>query len=106
MLLSDCIEGFKVDCELRRLSKRTIKGYINNNLLFSNFLKSEFQIEDVEKIKSSHIKAYALFLSKTDHKPTYINGILKFIRALFKYCSGEEIIEMACLTSPLMNLKK
>ena len=92
MLLSDCIEEFQVDCELRRLSKRTIKGYVNNNLLFATYLKNEFDIEDVEQVKPPHIKQYALYLSKTDHKPTYINGILKCIRAFFKYCTSEELI--------------
>ena len=92
MLLTDCIEEFRVDCELRRLSTRTIKGYVNNNIMFATYLKNEFGIEDAEQVKPPHIKQYVLYLSKTDHKPTYINGILKCIRAFFKYCTNEELI--------------
>lgn len=93
MRIKDCIYEFRVDCELRRLTQRTIKGYVNNNLQFAKYLENEFQIDSIEKVKSVHIKNYVLFLTKTDRKPTYINGILKCVRAFFKYCYGEEFIE-------------
>ncbi len=32
MLAKDCLEELAVECELRRLTKRTIKGYYNNNI--------------------------------------------------------------------------
>ena len=89
----DCIDEFRVDCQLRRLSQRTIKGYINNNLQFSEYLENEFEIDSIEQVKPAHIKNYVLFLTQTDRKPTYINGILKCIRAFFKYCYNEEFIE-------------
>lgn len=70
MLYTDCVEEFRIDCELRNLSERTIKGYVNNNLLFANYLKNEFSIEDIESVRSTHIRHYAMFMSRTDHKPT------------------------------------
>lgn len=30
MRITDCVHDFKIDCELRRLTPRTIKGYVNN----------------------------------------------------------------------------
>ena len=30
MLMKHCLQEFKLDCQLRRLSDRTIKGYYNN----------------------------------------------------------------------------
>ena len=93
MLITDCIAEFRIDCELRRLSGRTIKGYVNNNLLFATYLKNEFNVVDIEKVRSTHIKQYSLFLSQTDHKPTYINGILKCLRAFFGYCLNEDLID-------------
>ena len=92
MLLVDAVYEFKVECELRRLSKRTIKGYVNNNLQLAEYLKNEFGFEEIEKVKPQHIKSYVLYLNKTGHRPTYINGLLKCFRALFKYCYNEEII--------------
>lgn len=44
-------------------------------------MQNEYQIEVIEEVKQSHIKQYVLYLIKTKHKPTYINGILKCIRA-------------------------
>ena len=34
MLAKHCLEEFKLDCQLRRLTDRTIKGYYNNTLNF------------------------------------------------------------------------
>ena len=39
MLLEDLLKEFVFDCEIRKLSKRTIKSYINNNQRFLNFIK-------------------------------------------------------------------
>ena len=93
MRITDCVHDFKIDCELRRLTPRTIKGYVNNNLQFAEYLQNEYQIEEIEEVKQSHIKQYVLYLTKTGHKATYINGILKCLRAFFKYCYAEEFIE-------------
>ena len=93
MLITDCVHEFKVDCELRRLTPKTIKGYVNNNLQFAEYLQNEYQIEDIEEVKQAHIKQYVLYLTKAKHKPTYINGILKCIRAFFKYCYNEELVD-------------
>lgn len=93
MLITDCVHEFKVECELRRLTPKTIKGYVNNNLQFAEYLQNEYQIEEIEEVKQAHIKQYVLYLTKTKHKPTYINGILKCIRAFFKYCYNEELVD-------------
>ena len=34
LLAKHCLEEFKLDCQLRRLTDRTIKGYYNNTLIF------------------------------------------------------------------------
>ena len=92
MLARECAEEFQVECQLRRLSKRTIKGYINNTLLFLNFVEKQFQLTDVEAIKAAHIKQYVAYLISKDLTPSYINGILKCLRAFFKYVKNEGYI--------------
>ena len=62
MRITDCVHDFKIDCELRRLTPRTIKGYVNNNLQFAEYLQNEYQIEEIEEVKQSHIKQYVLYL--------------------------------------------
>ena len=39
MLAKDTLEEFKLECELRRLTPRTIKGYYNSTLLFLTWLE-------------------------------------------------------------------
>ena len=92
MLAMDCLQEFKLECELRKLTPRTIKGYYNNNALFLTYCHSEDGIERIEEVRPPHIRKYVMFLIGTKHKPTYINGILKCIRAFFKYCNEQEYI--------------
>lgn len=93
MQLDDILKEFVFDCEVKNFSKRTLKSYRNSNALFHNYLNHEFKITKLEQIKSIHIKRYFKFLMKKGLKPTYANGVLKTIRAFFRYCLDEEYIE-------------
>ena len=46
MLAKDCLEEFKVECDLRRLSPRTIRSYYNSTALFLSYLDKHLQIRD------------------------------------------------------------
>ncbi|RXM70329.1 tyrosine-type recombinase/integrase [Clostridium tetani] len=93
MKLNDILKEFVFDCEVKNYSKRTIKSYRNNNLLFFNYLKQEFKINELEEVKPIHVKKYFKFLLQKGCKPTYANGVLKTLRAFFRYCLEEEYIE-------------
>lgn len=41
MLARDCLEEFKVECDLRRLSPRTTKSYYNSTPIFLNAHQSQ-----------------------------------------------------------------
>jgi len=92
MLAKECAEEFRLECELRRLSKRTSKGYINNTMLFLNFVEKQCGMDEIETIKAVHNKQYVSYLISKDLTPSYINGILKCLRAFFKYVKNEEYI--------------
>ena len=89
MFARDCLEEFKVECDLRRLSPRTTKGYYNNTALFLNYLEKHIGLTDLEAIKTPHIKKYMQYLIGKGLSPSYINGILKSLRAYFKYALSE-----------------
>lgn len=93
MLARECLEEFKVECDLRRLSPRTIKGYYNNTALFLNFLEKHGSVTALESIRPQHIKKYLQYLLGKKLSPSYINGILKCLRAYFKYADGEGYLE-------------
>ena len=62
MLAKDTLEEFKLECELRRLTPRTIKGYYNSTLLFLNWLERQQEIKELEAIRPQHIKQYIQYL--------------------------------------------
>lgn len=92
MYSKDIVKEFIYECELRKLSKRTIKGYRNNNLQFMNYVESQNNITELEEINHLHIKEYFRYLMEKGLTEIYINGILKCLRAFFKYCMQEGYI--------------
>ena len=92
MLARECLEEFRVECDLRRLSKRTNKWYYNSTALFLTYLENHGYATMLESIGAPHIKKYLQYLIERKLSATYINGILKCIRAFFKYAYGEGYI--------------
>ncbi|MCB2295412.1 hypothetical protein LGK95_18170 [Clostridium algoriphilum] len=41
MLINDELKEFIFDCEIRKISPRTLKRYINNNQRFFNYVEHE-----------------------------------------------------------------
>lgn len=89
MLARECLQEFKADCELRRISKRTVKGYYNNNARCLTYLEAEFGIKELEEIYAPHLKSYFQYLIGRGLSASYGNGILKSVRAFFKYADAE-----------------
>lgn len=94
MLLKDLLKEFILELEIRNYSIRTLKSYKNNNLLMFTYLEKEFEVVEVEEVKTPHIKGYIKFLERQGRKTSYINGIIKCFRAFFKYLIDEEIISL------------
>lgn len=92
MLAKDCLAEFKMECDLRRLSSRTTKGYYNNTALFLTYLENHLEVTELEEIRTPHIKKYLQYLIEKKLSPSYINGILKSLRAFFKFAQDEEYI--------------
>lgn len=92
MLAKECLTEFKLDCTLRRLTPRTVSGYYNTNKLCLDFLEDEFGLKELKLIKPTHLKVYFQKLIHKGLKPSYINGVLKAMRAFFKYAVEEGYI--------------
>ncbi|MEK3934083.1 hypothetical protein MKY41_02085 [Sporosarcina sp. FSL W7-1349] len=56
MLLVDVLKGFIYDIESNNYSHRAIRGY-RNKLSFFRFIATDFEIEEVEDVRSIHIES-------------------------------------------------
>ena len=92
MLARDCLEEFKVECGLRRLSFRTTKGYYNNTALFLTYLETTENVTAIEAIRAPHVKKYMQYKLGNGLSASYLNGVLKSLRAFFKYVEEEGYI--------------
>ena len=92
MLAKDTLEEFQLECALRRLAPRTIKGYYNSTLLLLNRLDRQQEITEPKAIRPQHIKQYIQYLIKKQLTPSYINSILRCIRAYFRYATEDEYL--------------
>lgn len=88
----DCLDEFKLECELRRLSPRTIKGYYGNTARFLQFVYAQYGVDLIEDISGVHVKKYMLHLISKGLSPSYANGIMKGLRSYFKFAISEEYI--------------
>lgn len=66
------IEDFMEYCNLKGLSRKTMKSYEATLKLFSKFIDEEFQIMKISDIKDKHIKEYIKF-TKERGKYSYVS---------------------------------
>lgn len=100
MLLEESLKEFLFECEVRKYTPKTIRGYRNGLNFLVNYLKQEHQLINLEDIQTRHLKAFFMYQSKRGRKETYLNGLLKTFRAFFKYQMGAENIT----TNPVLKV--
>ncbi|MDD6488404.1 MAG: tyrosine-type recombinase/integrase [Clostridia bacterium] len=92
MLLKAVLNEFIYECKIRNLTPQTIKSYRNGNNLMIQWLNENRNITDIEQVKSTDLKAYIFLKFDNKAKESYINGIIKQMRAFFKYAVDNEYI--------------
>ncbi len=93
MLLEDSLREFLFECEIKKYTWKTIKGYRNGLEFLINYLKTEHGLNNIEEVQTIHLKAFFMYQSKRGRKETYLNGLLKTFRSFFKYQINEENIK-------------
>ena len=81
MKLYVTVEEFLYAKKIENQTERTLRGYKNALNLFANWLQKEWTIDELEKIRVVHLKQYVAYHLKMGHKATYVNGIIKILRA-------------------------
>lgn len=94
MKLYVIIEEFLYAKKIENQTQRTLRGYKNTLNLFASWLQNGWTIDELEKIHVVHLKQYVAYHLKQGHKATYVNGIIKILRAFFKYTNAEEYTDI------------
>ena len=77
----------------RGLSQNTIDAYRRDLTAFCDYILTLDNIDEVEKIKRSHINYYIKELHDKNYSPTSITRKLAAIRGWFRWLSANEIIK-------------
>lgn len=102
MLNQDVLKEFIFDCQMRKLSERTIKSYRNNNLALFRFIEEEYDVVELEETNHLHIKGYIQHLTSKQLSEVYINTIVRTFRAYFRYAVEEQYI----IKNPIDKIKR
>ena len=73
MLAKHCLQEFKLDCQLRRLTDQTIKGYCNNTLNFLIYPEKHHGIHHTITMEWLHVHSISLSF----HYPTLFHTFKK-----------------------------
>lgn len=103
MFLEDVYKEYLYDLEIKNYSPRTIKGYKNNNKAFLNYLKNEFDIDEIEDVTTKQIKSYLMNLKNKGLSELYINNIQKCFRSFFNFMVEEGYV--AEKRNPMLSVK-
>ncbi len=102
MLNEDALKEFIFDCQLRKLSKRTIQGYRNANLRMLKFISEQYEIIELEDTNHIAIRSYVQYQTEQGLSESYINRNIVCYKCFFKYCVDEGYITR----NPIDKVKK
>ena len=90
MRIKKAIRDYLIEIEVRKYTPKTIRSYRNNLSLFLRFCEKQVGIGETDEISLSVVKQYALFLTESGRKGTYINSLLKTVKSFVQFCYDEE----------------
>lgn len=89
MFMESVIKEYIYEIKIKNYTQRTIseKNYMLKR--FNMYLESELKIIELEEVHLGCIKSYIKHLKSRDLTSSYINSILKTVKAFFVYCEKE-----------------
>lgn len=105
MHFNDGIVEFGFDCKARKLSDKSISNYQKQLRYLLRYLEAEFQVNQVEEVRSFHIKQFLVDMADKGRKPQYINDLLKVFKTFFNYMKKEGYIRERP-TASIHNMKQ
>ena len=82
----------------KRFSPLTVEAYQRDVNQFVDFLKDEFEIDDLTLVKTTMVKSYIVRMKEEGLVNRSINRKISTLRTLYKYCLRENLIEKSPMT--------
>lgn len=89
MKIKTAVKEWLVECEIRKYTPKTLRGYKINLNIFLRYCEEELAIDDMEEISMLTIKKFTQAMIKKGHKGTYVNGLLKSAKSFIQYVYEE-----------------
>ena len=86
MLIYVVAKEYLVEIEVRKFIKKTIRSYRNNLNMFLRFYHEEEKLDSLDDLSLAVVRRYTLYLVGKGRKGSYINGLLKVVKAFTQYC--------------------
>ena len=85
MKIKAAVQDWLVECEIRKYTPKTLRGYKMNLSIFQRYCEEELEIVDVDDITMATIKQFTQAMVRKGHKGTYVNGLLKCTKYYLLY---------------------
>ncbi|SFJ43496.1 Site-specific recombinase XerD [Halobacillus dabanensis] len=93
-MISSLLKEFLFDLQIKNYSERTIDTYKYNCSQLVYYLRDNFEIEDIEEVSTLHVKKFIQHQTSIGNRPTYINSLIKSLRAFYVYLVEEEYVTL------------
>ena len=82
----------------KRFSPLTVEAYQRDVNQFVDFLKDEFELNDLVQVKTTMVKSYIVKLKEEGLTNRSINRKISTLRTFYKYCLRENLMEKSPMT--------
>ena len=82
----------------KRFSVLTVEAYQRDMLQFAEFMRTEFEIEDLTQVKTTQVKSFIVHLKSEGLENRSINRKMSTLRTFYKYCLRENLMEKSPMT--------
>ena len=95
MLIDKFIAYIQVE---KRFSPLTVGAYQRDMEQFATFIKSDYELEDLTRVKTTMVKSYIVKLKEDGLVNRSINRKISTLRTFYKYCLREGLVEKSPTT--------
>lgn len=98
LFIKDLLKEFTFDLQIKNYSKRTIETYNYNVNQLANYLNDNHEITEIEDVATVHVKRFIQYQLENGNKASYLNTMIKSLRAFYYYLVAEEYVTLNVMT--------